>query len=362
MNAKVETHLLPIADLDNDRRLAAYDDPQGLLTLSAAHRRLLQTDPFVSDFGKPALIFGTFGNRVVGKTEPVYFEIKADGRVMDAQASGGLFVEEPYRKTLYAVELMTRQDSLTDSGVSLNTGLSLSAQKLSKMMGFKLFPIARFALVKHSIDLLKERVSPVICRFLSPFFDCVFWLHRTVLSMYLAVRAHGWRFERVNSSDDRALDDFARLVEAAGDRLGEHVTAKWLKWVVENDFFDEARKSIWRCTKGDKTVGYCLVRTDNGKTGRGKVLEWQVVPECREVESVFLLKTAQVLLKECDLVVVSLGPCLPAARQLSKLLLRLPEQVVSLGVAKKSPLRELSGWDDPANWRIRPCVGDACFY
>lgn len=362
MRIKVKTTFRTVSDLLKKDSLVGIEDPQNRLEISEAKRLTFERNPVLKD-GAKAQIIGTVDGKVMGRLNVFMYGVKADEKVYEALGGDSLWVDDLYRKTLYALDLVEMHNNLSADHLSLNTGISHDAQNLFKMSGNKMFPILKFALVKHCSELLETRLPAWLRRIVGPILDVGFFFKRIQMSLAVRRKTRNWRFEPVDTADEAAMRQVSESILQDPHRFAVHASPAWLKWIVENDFDAHREKVLYRCWDGKCLIGYVLARTPGNGRGRGKIKEWQLTPEHADREPWLLMAAAKHLIGKCDYVIVSFSPdSRETAETVRRFLLRLPDQYVTLGLGDDCPLARHRGYDDSRNWRIRPAIGDVSFY
>ena len=365
MSYEVETLVRRVDDLPNPDWLNNVSDSSNLLYLSESKKAVFERNPFLRDKNQPAQFIGMVDGHVMGRLNPFTYQIVADGYIYEVAAGDSLFVEEKYRGTMYALDLIDMQTQAAQGLATLNCGLSKAAQKFVKLNGDTIFYLERFVLFSRCDDFLKGRIREVFRKILSPILNVVLVLYRKLLSMLVWLRTWRWKIEKISLSNKVAIKEFCDQISKDEHRFRVNITPEWIEWVLGNDFFGDTNpeKTLYRISTRGKLIGYALARFgENGRGRRGKILDWQIVPECRRISSWLFLRIATKIADKCDVVVLQIPEDDKSMRTLSRFLLRLPRQMAVLHCAEDSPLTRHPGYADKTNWRIRPSIGDACFY
>lgn len=369
MDMEVKTTYRRISDLGNPKFLEerGISDADHILDIWPSKERVFSSNPFLKDRNDVVQIIGSVDGIAMGRLNRFPYQIVADGEVLDVISGESLLVKAEYRKTLYALDICQLQLDLTPSAIEVSCGLSAQAQKLTRLGKMaSMFSIPKFAFVRHCSTLVRDRLPTVVRFVLCPLLDVLFLLHRLIIGSLVRLRTMGWRFEAVDLADEAKIQEFCSLVASDAKRFRINVTPAWVRWVNENDFkgAENPIKRLYRCTKGNELVGYVMTRAERHEVGgRAKIQEWQLTERYANREGWFLIRAAMLIAKLSDFVVISLSAAeTRTIRLLKRLLLKLPGQVVVVTACKGSPLRVLDGYKDISKWRLRPAMGDACFY
>ena len=164
--------------------------------------------------------------------------------------------------------------------------------------------------------------------------------------------------------NQEAIQQFCDLIAVDEHRFREDMDPKGISWILTNDFFPAAMadKKFYCVKVKDQTIGYFMTRRSEQGT-RGRILEWQTVKGAESAIPWMLIRAAKLLIRNTDAVVVSVGAEETAIiKVLKKILVPFTTQHAVVGARNDSPLRKHEGWDKAVNWRIRPAMGDGCFY
>ena len=248
--------------------------------------------------------------------------------------------------------------------MTLDYGLTEKSARLCRYLNAHLFDIKQFAFVKRSRHFFRQRLPKEVSWYLCPMMDIAFGLHRVFINVIVWFRTFWWKIERVEVDDEEAFCSFCNMVAADEHRFREQIEPRWIRWVLTNDFFpsEMADKRLYRVNVKGKTIGYFMTRR-SVKGARGRILEWQTVKGAESAIPWILLRAAKILIRNTDAVVVSVGADESAViKVLKRLLIPFTTQHAVVGAREDSPLRMHEGWDQAVNWRIRPAMGDGCFY
>lgn len=364
MRVRVKTHFRSVAELGDSSWPNQFADPYKLIERSAWRVRTFQRNPYLKDTRHPAQMIGVVDGKAMGYIGPFPLHMFADGRIYEAEAGDDLFVHPDYRKSGYALDIMETLNNLSCDHLSINTGLSDMAQRLCQLLGQTNFTVLKFAYIKrcgHLFDaVLPKAARMVIC----PCLNVAFWCHRQLLGVLLSFKVRGLLMKEISSEDDASLSAASELIRADSRRFRQDIDERWLKWVLENDFSDDPKmvKKMYGIYRKGTMIGFALVRTSI-RSGRCRILEWQFDKASSTKEPWLLIWIARQLIRSANFVAIAVGAeDKPVVGVLSKLLPQTKRQMVSIGLGENSPLQKHQGYDDPRNWRLRPGMGDSCFY
>ena len=361
---EVQTYYRAVDELSTHGRFAGFQDLNAYLDFPKEKVAVFQNNPYLSSDKVTAQILGVADGKIIGAVGVFPLHLIADQKCYEACACPLIHVHSDYRRTMYGVRLLQKTTDISAEKATINYGMSPDSVCLNKMFRFPLFPIRRFVYVKRSRHFFAQRLPKAIAWLLCPMMDVAFWLHRVLVGIVLFFRTFRWKVEQVNVDDEEAIHQFCELIEADEHRFREQMDSKGIKWILTNDFFPSAMadKRLYRVKVRGKAIGYFITRR-SVKGARGRILEWQTVKGAESAIPWMLMRAAKLLIRNTDAVDVSVGLDETAIiKVLKKMLIPFTTQHAVVGARNDSPLRMHEGWDKAVNWRIRPAMGDGCFY
>ena len=361
---EVQTYYRTVGELSSHGRFAEFEDLNAYLDFPKEKVAVFQNNPYLSSGQVTAQILGVVDGKIMGAVGSFPFHVIADQKQYEVCACPLTHVHPDYRKTMYGVELGQKSVDMSADKMTLDYGLSEKSARLCRYLNAHLFDIKQFAFVKRSRHFFRQRLPKAVSWFLCPMMDIAFGLHRVFINVIVWFRTFWWKIERVEVDDEEAFCSFCNMVAADEHRFREQIEPRWIRWVLTNDFFpsEMADKRLYRVNVKGKTIGYFMTRR-SVKGARGRILEWQTVKGAESAIPWILLRAAKILIRNTDAVVVSVGADESAViKVLKRLLIPFTTQHAVVGAREDSPLRMHEGWDQAVNWRIRPAMGDGCFY
>ena len=361
---EVQTYYRTVDELSSHGRFAEFEDLNAYLDFPKEKVAVFQNNPYLTSGQVTAQILGVVDGKIMGAVGSFPFHVIADQKQYEVCACPLTHVHPDYRKTMYGVELGQKSLDMPADKATLDYGLSEKSARLCRYLNVPLFDIKQFAFVRRSRHFFKQRLPKAISWLACPMMDVAFWFHRVFVGIVVWCRTFRWKIERVEVDDEEAFRSFSDMIVADEHRFREEVDPKWMRWVLTSDFFplSMADKRLYRVNVKGKTIGYFMTRR-SVKGARGRILEWQTVKGAESAIPWMLIRAAKLLIRNTDAVVVSVGAEEKAIiKVLKKLLVPFTTQHAVVGARNDSPLRKHDGWDKAVNWRIRPAMGDGCFY
>ena len=361
---EVQTYYRSVDELASHGRFAEFEDLNAYLDFPKEKVAAFQNNPYLTSGQVIAQMLGVVDGKIMGAVGSFPFHIIADQKCYEVCACPLIHVHPAYRRTMYGAELSQKTVDIPTDKATLNYGLSEKSARLNRYFGTPIFDIRQFAYVKRSRHFFKQRLPKAVSWFACPMMDVAFWFHRVFVGIVVWLRTFRWKIERVDVNDEESLSSFCDMVATDEYHFREQIEPKWIRWVLTNDFFPLAMadKRLYRVRIKGKTVGFFMTRrSEHG--ARGRILEWQTVKGYESAIPWMLIRAAKLLIRNTDAVVVSVGAEESAViKVLKRLLIPFTTQYAIVGAREDSPLRTHEGWDQAVNWRIRPAMGDGCFY
>lgn len=361
---EVQTYYRTVDELSSHGRFAEFEDLNAYLDFPKEKVAVFQNNPYLSSGQVTAQILGVLDGKIIGAVGVFPIPIVADRKRYEACACPLIHVHSDYRRTMYGIELPQKTEDISADKATLNYGLSEKAARLNRYLRAPLIDIRQFAYVKRSRHFFAHRLSKAIGWLLCPLMDVAFGLHRFLVNIVVWFRTFRWKIERVDVKNNEAIQQFCDLIAADEHRFREDMDPKGIRWILTNDFFpsEMADKKLYCVKAKGKAIGYFMTRrSEHG--ARGRILEWQTLKGTESAIPWMLIRAAKLLIRNTDAVVVSVGAEENAViKVLKKLLIPFTSQYAIVGAREDSPLRTHDGWDQAVNWRVRPAMGDGCFY
>lgn len=350
-------------ELDTLGRFAAYEDVGNNLIVSRAVIDALRSNPFLTSEWTIAQMVGIADSKIFGNLGIAPKQIVADGKLYDSAFGFDYKVLPEYRKSGYGIDLLERLNNIAKDKCTSDFCVSRSACAVSKLMGIATFEIRQCAFIRRSSVFLSDKLAGIKRISVCGILDFCFAFNRLLVRAITNFKTRKWELREVAANDSAFISEYCNLIRADAHRFRENINERCVQWILKNDFESQevVFKKLYRVTVKNSLLGYVLLRGTIG--GRGKIVDWQVANGMGGNECWLLLKGACVLDRIVKATVFQISATEDRLwKKLSKLLPKLPAQGATVGAADDSPLRTHDGWDVQANWRIRPSMGDSCFF
>lgn len=368
MVGKVQILTRTVRGLTEDRSFDGFEDPWRLLPFEPCKLKTYRENPYLTDWEQTCQFFGVKDNRVVGRRNSYPARIVAKGHVYNTRISGSVFVEEKSRSSMLAITMLNKALKLPEGDLNINCGLSPVNRKFYRLYGSPMFRLVCFNVGGIWNKYYKgngykgwKRVAAnmisVAISLLNHLSCCCFgWLKFKGLP--------DWKIREVDAADDAFIDRACEMVNLDSHPYREEITPAWIKWTLSNDFCAGVckAKKIYGVYDGEALVGFALVRYSS-EWGRCKIYEWQLAKEYEGQEGEFLSLMAKEMRKHGSSIAIGVGEdSVSTITFLRKRFADVGEDYAVVTMRKDSRFSDFQGIRDSTNWRVRPGMGDACFW
>lgn len=358
----------PLSTLNRPAAHLGLVDQYGLCEFTAPRIRALETNPEKTSFEVPVQVLGLVDKKVVGQEIVFPLRIHAHDAVCLAFAGSGLFVHDEHRKTMLGIDLVEARETLSGDGIALGCGLSKMALPLHLMLDYVCFPMSRFMWLFRSRSVVEQRFGVSFAsKCLFRLIDGGLCVWTWVLKSMVALRTRGLSLHELEC----ATKDVVTLIQRDAHPFSCVRTVEWLNWQLKGGFSGDPRGRQKLFIVKDRkqcVVGFFMYKVRFHETAShhgyknltlGSLMEWQSV-EPRKITPATLALMAVVEMKRDGVDVVEV--CTDdedMGRSLKRMFFqRIGELSFVIRAAENSPLRKHAGWDQQANWRLRPIEGD----
>lgn len=356
------SELLSLGDARQDAdAYVQYGDPKKLAVFAA--------NPFRRG-GDPVTRYVLMADDVVAGGEYGYpVEIVADGEVVVCGSGSETSVKEEYRKSAVGLEFLSNEGPVDESSqISLGCGMAQRYARIHKMFGYKIFPMPRFMAVFRSRSVVEMYVPHVLVKMLSWLVDvglCLWW---QIVDIRTFLSLRHCKIREVKADETLMLSRIADLALSNGKRFKENHCAEWFHWHLTQGFKKEGPARLYVVQRGDDVAAFFMTKrrfhaqaSSRGfkNVMLGSVIEWGVVQGLeRYLVPVVLSAVLQLRRENVDAVEVATPEKTLIGGLKRSLLMPVGESNFGIRVGGKSKLAAVSGWEDPANWRLRPAMCD----
>lgn len=338
-----------------------YGDPKKLAVFAA--------NPFRRG-GDPVTRYALMADGAVAGGEYGYpVEIVADGEVVICGSGSETSVKEEYRKSAVGLEFLSNKGPVDESSqISLGCGMAQRYARIHKMFGYTIFSMPRFMAVFQSRSVVEMYVPYVLVKILSWLVDvglCLWW---QIAALRTSLSLRHCKIREVKADETLMLSRIADLALSDGKCFKENHCAEWFYWHLTQSFKKEGPARLYAVMKGDAVAAFFMTKrrfyaqaSSRGfkNVMLGSVIEWGVVRGMeRYLVPVVLSAVMRLRRENVDAVEVTTPEKALICGLKRSLLIQVGESNFGIRVGGKSKLAAISGWEDPANWRIRPAMCD----
>ena len=356
------SELLSLGDARRDSdAFVQYGDPKKLAVFAA--------NPFRRGEDSATRVVLMVDGAVAGGEYVYPLEIVADGKIVKCGSGSETSIKEEYRKSAVGLEFLSGEGPLEESThVSLGCGMAQRYARIHKMFGYKIFPMPRFMAVFHSHSVVEMYAPRVLVKTLSAILDCGLLLWWKLVALYGTWCLRHYEIREVKPDETGVLARIAELTMSDGMRFKENHCVEWFRWHLTQALHEEGPSRLYAMTKAGVVVGFFMTKrrfhaqaSSRGfkNVMLGSVIEWGVESELQKMlVPAVLAAVLQLRREKVDAVEVATSDTALIGGLRRSLMRPVGESNFGIRVGGRSVLAEVPGWDDPANWRLRPAMCD----
>ena len=356
-----------LCEIDS-RRLSGIDIPDGY-EVSSKVKQTIQENP--SNEGREVAIqkLGVVDGRIGGAAYSFPTRMEIDGCLVRGCTGGELSVEDWARRSGLGFDLCDFDSDNRDGDhvIFEGAGLSQIAVKVHRFMGFKVLEYPRYIMLLKSRALVEQRfpgrMGKVLCRVC----DFAIAQYSLLIKLFYSIRSKGSAVEIVVDGDIEKLDDVARFTRD-GSRFSEVHDSAWLRWVLNCSYSSERKIGLCLVQQNNMPIGFFMFKKRFHKQAShrgfknvnlGSIIEWGCVTGKEKILLWNIVNWVGKQRKELDAVEFPVYEPF-----VQKFLKRLGWRQVGnanfcFNIRSNSGFKAPGGMDNPANWRLRPAMGDA---
>ena len=198
--------------------------------------------------------------------------------------------------------------------------------------------------------------------------DFCICLYSFVVRLVARANSQDIRIAEVDPNDDEQLSILADMTTHPEFRFSELHNAEWFKWVLTNSFSMYGAAKAYIIYKSEKAVGFFMIKKRFHEQAShrgfknvwlGSIIEWGCLPGYDKKLLWSIVNWTLKFRKELDAVEFPVYE--PFAQRFLKRLgwRHVGDANFCYNIRPNSGFVAPEGMDDPANWRLRPAMGDA---
>ena len=295
--------------------------------------------------------------------------INCDGEQVKAGSGSDLRVEGWAKKGGLGFELCDFDSCGRDGDhvIFEGGGLSQMAVKVHRFMGFKVFEYPRYIMLLKSRALIEQRFSGWVRNVLCGVIDFAIAQYALMVRLLYSFNNKGSIVEFVSYDDVARLGDVAKFA-SNGSRFSEVHDSAWFRWVLSCSYSPERKIGLYLVKQRGVAVGFFMFKQRFHKQAShrgfknvnlGSIIEWGCVTGKEKVLLWNIVNWVTKQRKELDAVEF------PVYEQFVQTFLRrlgwrqVGNANFAYNIRPNSGFKAPEGMDNPANWRLRPAMGDA---
>lgn len=336
---------------------------------SSQHLSCLQANPFVVSAESPAYKIGIVDGRVGGTAYIFPTRILSDGKEVLSASGSELKVEAWARHSGLGFGMCDFDPDMRDGNHVIFEGgcISQIAVKVHRFMGYRIFEYPRLVMLLKSRAVVEMKIKNWLAKPISWILDGCIWIYSHIISFVGRVRTIDVKVVDVNASDDVQLSILGKMTETTGTRFAEVHNEKWFRWVLSNSYSSDGPAKAYLMFKKDKPIGFFMAKERFHEQAShrgfknvwlGSVIEWECLPRYENKLLWGIILWVMKQRKKLDAVEF------PVYEEFAKKFLRrlgwqhVGDANFCYRIRPNSSFKEPEGMNDPANWRLRPGMGD----
>lgn len=325
--------------------VSIQNTPEEFDCLDKDRLKAFLTNPNLSDFNMPMLVYTTVDGDMAGWLMLFPTKLLLDGEPCDAMSASDFHVLEKYQHLAIGVDLAMFPITYAENKCLLYAGPSPIALKLYKKMKFKMFSMPyierKQCLATKKGNGLKARVHDVVASMANlglVLFRCV---------EHLGLKTKGFEIKKLNEVPEWV----GQMMERDGKRFCEIHDRRWMQWSLENRYHggEENKQSFFGIFKNGEPRGFALT-TERLRFGRvyGFVAEWGSVDEQLTEGQVYRL-VIPTFSEKVDKIGLALNDIRIVDAFRKKGFRRKNDYTILL----RDQINQIEGIQDADNWRLR---------
>ena len=331
--------------------------------------RALRNNPFVGSGKTLGRIAGFCDGREIGGEYVFPLLLKTPHGELPILGGSTLHVDSEYRKTGLGMDLPELRWQKSPSKIALGAALSQMALPVHQLLDYTMFLLPRNIMLWRSRAFVAMKLHGFVARCVTLVMDCAIFCYSLLLRTISSYKLVGLKVEEVSPSDADALEKVAAMIVADGAAFSEVHDVRWLKWHMVESFSKDGPLRLFVAKEKGMIIGFYMTKKRFYKQAShrgfknvwlGSIVEWQV-KKGYETSLGWLLVHAALKFKKEGMDAVEI----PAADNTLNHFLssigwrQVGESNFVIKAGEGSPLFGDKEMQKPANWRLRPAMGDA---
>ncbi len=317
----------------------------------------------------PVQKLGVVGGKIGGAAYSFPTEIRIGEKLVKACSGGELFVAEWARRSGLGFDLcdFDKDGRDGDHVIFEGAGLSQIAVKVHRFMGYKVFEYPRYIMLLKSRSLLEMKLRGVLKVIGIKLVDVAINVYALLIRAVSLLSGVGTSIIEVEPDDGEQLMVLGMLATQHQHRFSEVHDFRWFKWVLNNSFSKDGPAKAYLMFKQEQPIGFFVVKKRFHEQAShrgfknvwlGSIIEWGCLPGCEKKLLWTIVAWTMRSRKKLDAVEFPVYEPF-----VQRFLRRLGWQHVGdanfcYNIRPDSGFVAPEGMDDPANWHLRPAMGD----
>lgn len=332
-------------------------------------KRIVSENP--SNEGRDVVVqkLGVVDGRIGGAAYSFPTRMDVDGCLVKSCTGGELSVEDWAKRSGLGFVLCDFAESNADGDHQIfeGAGLSQIAVKVHRFMGFKIFEYPRYIMLLKSRAVVELRFSGWVGKVFCGVLDFAIALYSLIVKLFYRFNNKVTVVEAVTSDEAAKIDAVAQFTRD-GSKFSEVHDSAWFRWILNCSYIPERKIGLYLVKQHDTPIGFFMFKkrfheqaSHRGfkNVNLGSIIEWGCMKGKERILLWNIVNWVAKQRKELDAVEF------PANESFAqKFLKRLGWRQVgnanfAYNIRPNAGFVAPEGMDDPANWRLRPAMGDA---
>lgn len=341
-------------------------DPYDIFKNTEPKRKVISDNPFKISDKDIFQILGIVDKRIVGTVLLMPNMLSIKGKLYNSLIGHGLSVEPECRGKGIGSKLTDNRLDFSKTHSLLICAASQMQLPILKRLGSHIFLLPRMILLKRSYSVIENKIGPKSAKLLAPIVDLFLKLLQYSIKQGRKKLINRGFKEVVNEEIPIEVET---IIAADKSDFKEVHNCQWFKWVRDNSLVDDQtlKKEFVMVYMEDKAVGFYMTKkrfyeraSHRGykNISMGSVMEWgTIAPDIISDNEICLLAISS-FSNNVDAIELCCANEEMANWFKKKRLVRIGESNLVVRYRPDSVLASANGIDNPANWRLRPAMGD----
>lgn len=363
-----EIHLRRLSEL---RRYQGNDiGEDSPLRLEPSREAAFQQNPYRWDDDPIIQAIGFVDGEVAGWDYIFPVAAKLDGKTYKAVSGSSLNVKPFARRSGLGLALPSAGfDKAAKDGLIIAAAISQMGIPIHEFNDYNFFFMPRYIALWKSRPIVSAKLKGCFASFVSAVLDVGLAFYANALKFMCLFALKGCEVREVHADDEAALEAIAGIVAGDEHRFSELHDVRWFKWHLGCSFSAESRCRLHVIEREGRIVAFLMTKTRFYESAShrgfknvrlGSINEWGCQTGYDKLLKWTIAKVALKLREEgCDACEFATADekMAKAVRRMGWL--HVGDTNAAVKILPNFPEKSITqAMCDPANWRLRPAMGD----